>query len=468
MSDTVTSNIPPAAANSGPVTPTTPPPVTPLKPVDTSPVATTPSDTARTPEDIDALVQAIQSSLSGQKPKPKPEEPKVEEPVKKAAPKKQPPKPSAQEQSIERSAERITAAALKLEEATELANKPTPEPDRPVKPTTATLSPKDQRTLDAIEEMARLFPAEYGEHATLYKAGFAKERAYIEEWKQENKGQTFDPDADDHSEFYEQSFPQFDDADFTYAQAHLAAHHTLKKENAKLEEAHRQEQSSKRITESVNRLTEDASTAMLKQVDDKVESIEMLREADPVAAYVAERAQNEMKTVVNEVARLFSPGSTLKASPDNPLHQQIFSAIQTYENSLSGLTPEQLVWDRGGEKRSFSTWQEFSSMPPKQQAKHWTLWTEPEQVGHLLANDYAMMAKVDIEKLRGPQKSAAALSPNSTAATYPKNEVPINRNSHKTASAPEGGGSVRTTTLPTGSKSADDLNALMVKSMFGG
>jgi len=437
---------------------TTPPAATATPPPGTPPAPPTPpAPQVRSPEEIDRIADVMGDLLRGNRPKkpaPAPTEEKPAETKPAAAttpaapaakPKrtvKQVSQPTEREDRLERTTERLAEAATRLAEAATPPKKETPAATTPATPT---LSPKEQRELDAMDHLAKLYPDEYKDIGTKYRDGLTKEQAYIAQWTKENPGAEFDADASEHNDFYETAFPRYDEADFTFAVSDLAATTRLKKENENRARKEREEATTKEIESAVKKVSGDASAALLKHIDENAESAAKLAEEDPAAAMIYGHAAAELEAVTAEVTRICSPGSPHRFDEKNPLHQRVLNAIGTYEDDILTYPPEQRVWKSDTGDRQFATLDQFRAMNAKERAKHWTLWMEPTIVANLMASDYGAVAKADLAKLRSkypaPTRGATAPGPQAKPAAEPAS-VKATR-----SAVPEGGGSARVTTV---------------------
>jgi hypothetical protein len=450
--ETKPSDLTPPPPNGGPSVVTPPPPV-------------------RSAEEIDRIADLMGGLLRGNKPKKpapttpddKPAEtppaavtPAATEPAKPKRTVKRVTPPTEREERLERTTERLAEATTRLVEAATPTKK---EPATPTPPAAPTLSPKDQRELDALEHLAKLYPDEYKDLGTKYRDGLSNEAAYMAQWKKENPGSEFDADASEHNDFYATAFPSYHESDFTFAVSDLAASNRLKKETENRTRKEREQEAAKQIDAAVKKVSGDATATLLKHIDEHAESAAKLAEDDPAAAMIYDRAAAELEKVTAEVTRICSPGSSHRFDNNNPLHQQVMNAIGSYEDDILTYPEAQRVWKSEAGNLKFATLEQFLTMSEMERRKHWTLWMEPTVVANLMASDYGAAAKADLAKLRSKYPAPTRQATPPAAPAKPAAEhAPATRVQR---AVPEGGGSARVTTVGKPASPSSDKYSVM-------
>lgn len=133
-----------------------------------------------------------------------------EKPKKKPAPQQ----PPAYEKLVEAAAE---GAARVLSKQTQQQPPPEKKAEGPV------FAPHEERKMLVLQQMEKSNPEQYKGIADKYRKNLKSLMDYAAKWEQDNPGQKFDEDAQEHSEFIESMQLDWDDNDYTEAMVDLRA-----------------------------------------------------------------------------------------------------------------------------------------------------------------------------------------------------------------------------------------------------
>lgn len=313
------------------------------------------------------------------------------------------------------------------------------------------LDAKQQRTMEVLQRLEKLHP-EYAGRSNEYVESLAKLKAYKTQWQQENPGVAFDPDGDEHNDFFEKNDVDWDDQHFKDA-----------------EDALREDKIAGRITETTN--------VKLRQLEAK----ELLREAMPkVYARQAEVAKGYFAALGEDYAKVLdATGSIDRAEitrliEADPIKEAVFQAaqgVEAFAGELHKLTLTdptgnaiypfnekdaghkfiaQFILDAEAQKKSlppadqldehgrrFATGDEYGAMTPEKRKLHWRF--NDRDLAEIYASFEAERVKTAIEaeekrieritKARGYKKADDEQSSRSTYAerlngARPEGETP--------------------------------------------
>lgn len=214
------------------------------------------------------------------------------------------------------------------------------------------------------------------------KKFFAEERDYIREWKKANAGKKFDPDADEHNDFYEQATPDYDEGEFEDARISLRAEKIaderlkekfdkeLKPMREKLVAAEVREQTAQaeremgpRIHAGVMMVAEAISPDFAKLIAEG----KTLEEADE---HAHELLSESAKTIVakTRAASILFATNGQAFDEKNPVHNEIAELAETLEKRISEEPEEKQVRADGAK---FTTRAAYMGMTPAEREKHW-------------------------------------------------------------------------------------------------
>lgn len=442
------------------------------------------SDTDKTA--METMTKNLPNLLWGNPPKEKPPEKKEEPPKKEEQPKVEPPKageppkegeapkapePAEKPKRTKKSPDAMEIAKVVGETIASKLNQPAPAaPTPPAADPTANLSEDDRYSYKVLQEMAEAEPDKYKSkpHEFLeYAKEFDK---YKTRWEQQNPGQAFDMEADEHADFFEKHEPDFNDADFRRAETRLEYKRIHQKDREEFEERIRkaelkatipqvQQQAQAIATESANKYL---SNVLPKEGDKPVELVK-LKEIDPITHDIIIAHQKHLGDMVTEIHKIAELGSDY-FNPNLPIHRGIAEFINAQEAQVRALPAEQQI----NEGKMFATLADFSAMPEKEKARHWTL--EEQDFIMLAENYYATFTNRTVEAEKNKLKTFAeryGYAPKAAQnGTPPPAPSPDPASPKPVAPSGGGGGALPPT---SGSKTSEvkDLPKALVGSLWG-
>lgn len=350
---------------------------------------------------IDAEAKAKEEAEKAEKEKGK--TPEQIEAEKKAAATAAKPK-RVKKSSTDKSAEALTEAAKAI---TTAAHAMTAKPaDKPAgdKPADDEVPAGRKDDLAIFAELENIDPKYKGKKAE-YIAFAHKEDSYIKQWEAANTGKQFDPEAEEHSEWYDANEPEVSDRDLRRAEIRLEARPLaeqlaedrtkgLKEKLDQFEVADTIRGTQPKIEQSVAIAVSAALEAMspdiLKLAGEKGQ--EELSKAHPEAAAVLHEMAPQIVGVVDAAIKIFETNGRAFDSK-NAFHQEVVDTAVDLEKQLLAFDEEQLTKPDG---TVFTTRQKWNSMPAEEREKHWIIGSQ--EVNLALANKYAAKAKEGYEK----------------------------------------------------------------------
>lgn len=334
-----------------------------------------------------------------EKKEPPKEEPKAEAPKEEPkAPAKEEPKPEPKEP---KAAKPVPPTADEIaDKVTERlkTQQPPPAPQPDPEPQAPKLSKEDQFRRDVFEQMAQS-NEEYKGLPEKFDKFLAQERSYREAWEKANPGKTFNPDDEDHSEFYDANEPTFNTDDYLDSriqlQADRIADEKIQKRERERAEKEARETVNKRLASMDKEITAELATALDPELA-KIDA-DKLKTEDPLASKAMKPYLPELSALCGELVKIFTPGLGVTPSRENPLHVHLWNRTLAYEQELlTGPEKDRALPDG----RKLVAMEDFNRMSPEQKAKHWTIWAEPNVVRARLVNDYAAVARQDLSEMR--------------------------------------------------------------------
>lgn len=184
---------------------------------------------------------------------------------------------------------------------------------------------------------------------------WADEESYKAKWEKTNPGAKFNPDDEEHEEFYKNE-PQFNQDDFDAAKSDVAKYEATRE--MRIEQAERADDEAevtrhkkesptiaKAAKAGVAKLITDVSPELGKLVGGELtdETWAKLEDEDPAAAVVLKREGEYLQRKLEEFERLNRYQRTYRPDPKNRLHQDIARVIMDSEDKIaSGPKEEQL------------------------------------------------------------------------------------------------------------------------------
>jgi len=378
------------------------------------------------------------------KKEPEPEKPgKPEKTPEEAKPAAEPAKPKKSKARPEDAAIRAaTEAASAARAATELlktakqAEKP--EPERKVtqqESAIAELPDERRKMIPVLERMEKGDPGKYRDLTRRYIEGVKKAEAYAQEWKKQNPGADFDPQAEEHDAFFEKNEVTWEDEDFQEARTEMRVEKALEKQESKvkqkLDEIERKEtaaelqpQIQRRKSDEVRSLVKEFNPDLAEAIDDNArvdtEKFKAARSKAPLATDIVMGEAAQLARFVEETKKLFHESGRFEFDGKNPVHDEIYRFAVSREEMMLKMPEEDRVDDSG---RMFATRQEYSKMSPEERSKHWQLTDESLIFLRKALSVEAVKGAIAESTSRLTEYAAAlGLGPKSAETTQPKSQ----------------------------------------------
>lgn len=240
-----------------------------------------------------------------------------------------------------------------------------------------------------------------------------REHARVEEyargWEARNPGKAYDPEADEHEEFYQSIERPWSAEEFTDARADMIAEQKMAAKSAKLEEKQRaiEEREAKReLTAAAGQTVNTVAMLLAQNVDEAAHNVikepggfAKLQENDPITADALVEALDALSPRIQTAIFVDDPSQRISFdAKKNPEQKAWLDYLFEKEAQYAGQSD-----DRG---RLFASRGEFVKLPPAQQARRWYL-----TVDHLISEmvaDTVTEVKERIQKEREKGKKIAA------------------------------------------------------------
>lgn len=223
-----------------------------------------------------------------------------------------------------------------------------------------------------------------------------KSEAYASRWEQENKGKVFDPNDEEHDDFFSALEKPWGDHEFRKAEMEMAAERVAERKSKgaeqKIQELE-QENARTALAPIVERTYTAAASILAKKIGEDVHekivknTFEKFSEEDPTTANAMAMAIGPLQPIIEAAIQLDDPKMRFKFDPKNQSHLEWNRLLLEKESQLEGTED-----DNG---RTMVSRAEYVAMTPQQRSRHWFL-----DVGRFveeLVNDAAESAKKMIE-----------------------------------------------------------------------
>jgi hypothetical protein len=235
------------------------------------------------------------------------------------------------------------------------------------------LTADDKRDYEVALHLAKIDPR-YPDAPKVILEQVQRAEDYAARWEAANPGKAFDPQDEEHNEFYAALQRPWSDADFDDARVDMRAEKKLEKFRAEQNENMSKAQGDVARVELAPVVEEHfavATMALAKLAGDDVHAAitsggwDGLHKHDPVLAQVLGATLQQLHPFIEAAVQIDDPRARIRLDPKNPAHQQWNEVVRTGENSLIGSTLE--------DGRVFARRADYAKMTPAQQSQHWFL-----------------------------------------------------------------------------------------------
>lgn len=252
--------------------------------------------------------------------------------------------------------------------------------------------PKDiQKQLDVFKELeSREEYKGITKQVVDFKKKGGVEDQYIRQWKRANPGKPYDPEDDEHTEFYEENDPttKFESLadDLEAAKESLIERRVEQRVESRLKPKIEEQRDEVRRKELEPKIAQTRDSAILSAVEaispDLAKTLrekggEAVGEEDPLAFQVVEDVAPRYLPVIEEAARLFSGVSVVAKGGPNQEQSRVIESLNELNDYIAAqdnsVRVRALQTSRGTVYQRFVPFSEFHQLPPEQQAKAWTV-----------------------------------------------------------------------------------------------
>lgn len=313
-----------------------------------------------------------------------------------------------------------------------------------------TLSEEDRAQYEVAKFLAENSPKHKGADK-VFLSNIQKVDDYQSRWQAQNPGKAFNPEDEEHSEFYNSMKQPWSDHEFRRAEIQMEAAkiaeekfgvtkgkmQTMEQETARVE-----------LAPLVDQTTTAAVGVMAKALGpDVLQSLteggwEGYAKVDPVAAPALAGAVSEIRPILETIIQMDDPKGRIAYDSKNQRHQQWAAFLMAKEDQMAGMQDQQ--------GRTFATRAEYSRMSEPQRSRHWYL--TADDLASELVNDAvdAVKKRISSERER-VEKLAEAMGFTRQAASKPASQTPKKQESKP---APDDASSAAKPVSPSSGSSA--------------
>lgn len=305
---------------------------------------------------------------------------KAQPPAPAKGPKRAPTKPEVDPVEIAEAAARGVAEAMRSSGRDKPAEKPDKlEPE--IKPEDL---PEDYAEyFEALDLLPKIDPKYQGRNLKRELAEASrKEASYRKTWEKKNPGETFDPDAADHAEFYATIQPAIKPSDLRRADRELIRQRATEDAERRIEEKigpDIQALRSQRAIQQIAPVVEQAQISITHSIAEGMgsdyanamrespEKFRSLIEQDPEIQEAAIQIGGIADAAIEQAAAFHA--GVERPNMSNPSHARFFGFIDGLEEAAANgdIEPPEI------KGRQFVTREAYLAMSPRQQARSWTI-----------------------------------------------------------------------------------------------
>lgn len=260
-----------------------------------------------------------------------------------------------------------TAATTAAVRALQLSpNKPTDAVRKPE----ADLKPVDLHDYEIAQKLAEINP-KYKDAPRIVLDQVRRSEQYAARWETANPGKEFDPDADEHNEFYDGLDKPWSDHEFRTAEIEMAAERVAEKKTRASDnrlKALEQDNARLELTPVIERTFQAAAGHLARQLNvyDKVikGNFDKFAEEDPVTAEALTSALGPIQPLIEAIVQIDDPKGRFELDQKNPAHQTWLALLAEKEAAYAGTEHE---------GKMFATRVAYANLNAAQRARHWYL-----------------------------------------------------------------------------------------------
>lgn len=385
------------------------------------------------------------------------EEPKevAVEPVVEEVKAKEPVKPAKKAVVRDRAAElrerelELEKQRLDLEREKLELDKSRNKPAQPKAEDLSFLSDEERYELEIFQVMAKMDAGKYSGLPAKFSDAAKATAKYKAQWEKDNPGESFDPESNDHDDFFSKNQVKYDRKDFKRAEHRLATEGETDPKLEKLEKANLDlmaRQKEKDLEPSIRNVWAASLDLMVESIDPEIAKTiraggrDKLMEDYPVEGEEITRAAEALSAISSEAHKLLEGDGLFAPDSGNRIHGRILDVIRKQESLIPG-QPRENRLDPDG--RDFATWSQWVNFSPQEQANHWHLGAA--EVVDIISSELAGRVKYELDRLNKLAESKTKRS----AKVEPQAKVKEKTEEKRSPSASPGGASKSTVDTST-------------------
>jgi len=251
--------------------------------------------------------------------------------------------------------------------------------------------------------LAKKNPSRYGNIKSDLNAFDREEKKYRSVWESQNDGETFDPDSDDHAQFYAKHAPNISEADLDDADKALKAedikiavdnevNNQLEKRLAPLKAEKLREQVRPVAKHQSQKIARAAFAAVIPEIDIDNATPEEFKSIEEMAPKQAE-VINNVAAHVSQIGSAYLDVVNQLTALDmrNPIHRDVVDVVSRVQSFILSRPRDERsrTTDNGG-TQEFMPLEKFVTLNESQKSKYWTV--GPTEVSSQLEIDASTIA----------------------------------------------------------------------------
>lgn len=269
--------------------------------------------------------------------------------------------------------------------------------------------PDDEReVIPILQKMEKLYPEKYKGVTKRYAENLKATMEYQAKWEKENPDKTFDPDEDEHNDFFEKHKVDWGDADEKLARKTIIKEELaeeLRKENSEKWDKLEQREKAREMEPMAYREAKRVGRKAFEVVGDEFKAIvggdgtvdkaavSKIFEKDPLAADIVFKEIQRIENICAESYRLHN--GIVNFDANNPDHKFLAKYAADQEREIMALPKAEQT---NAEGLKFAKASEFNQMTESQQSRHYRL--TGEDLNDLLATEMAAKTRKLLETER--------------------------------------------------------------------
>lgn len=255
-----------------------------------------------------------------------------------------------------------------------------PKAKTPEKEPESDVPQTELRLQSHLEELEKLYPDEYRGVKELRRKFVGKLREYQDRWAKEHPGEEFNPDAEEHNEFYSA------DPMNEVSQEHLAeaiAETKVRGRMAEIEGRIQASEKQREVEPLANREGAKSARAVADFIDKEgfksllnsdgslnQAEAEKLQESDPIKAPIVLHAVDQAAKMSAEMVKLYT--GVTAPNQGNPLHSKLLAFGNQVEQNMLRMKPSEWKDPRGRRHADFLPSNEYWELSASERRHHWT------------------------------------------------------------------------------------------------